>query len=111
MSPAALFFETPLQARTFLFLLCAGALSGLLLCLLRWARRSLPCSVAAACDVLFWCITASLCALALSMGGEDTLRWYAILGLLCGAALALACIRLLSWPFRHFHCAGRNPDL
>lgn len=110
MSPAPLFFETPLQARTFLLLVCAGALSGLLLCALRWARKCLPCSVAAACDVVFWCLTAALCALALGTGGEGSMRWYALLGMASGAALSLALVRILQWPFRFIQKTGRNPS-
>ena len=98
-----------MQGRTFLLLLCAGGMAAVLLCALKWARRCLPRSVSAACDVLFWCLCAALCALALSFGGEAQLRWYAFFGMASGSGITLCLLRLLLWPFRRMKKAGIKP--
>lgn len=100
MTVSPLFFKTPMQARTFLLLLLAGAMAAVLLCALRWAGKCLPRSVSAACDCLFWCLAAALGTLALSFGGEGQLRWYALFGMAVGASVTLCLLRLLLSPFR-----------
>lgn len=100
MTVSHLFFKTPMQARTFLLLVIAGGMAALLLCALKWAGRCLPRSVAAACDAVFWCLCAALCAIALSFGGEGQLRWYAVFGMLTGTGVMLCALRLLLSPFR-----------
>lgn len=109
MSVSPLFFKTPMQARTFLFLVWAGSMTALLLCALRWASRCLPRSVAAACDAVFWCLAAALGALALSFGGEGQLRWYAVFGMACGGGMTLCLLRLLTKAFRSLKKAGISP--
>ena len=108
MRVSHLFFKTPMQARTFLLLLCAGGMSALLLCALKWARFCLPRSVSAACDVLFWCLCAALCALALSFGGEGQLRWYAFFGMAAGGGITLCILRLLLCAFRRIKAGIRS---
>lgn len=100
MTVSPLFFKTPMQGRTFLLLMLAGALSALLFGTLILCRKCLPRSVGAACDVLFWCSTAALIALALSFGGEGQLRWYAFFGAAVGGGVTLCLIRLVCAPFR-----------
>ena len=110
MNVSQLFFKTPMQGRTFLLLLCAGGMTALLLCLLKWAGRCLPRSVSAACDVLFWCLAAALGAIALSYGGEGQLRWYAVFGMLTGAGVMLCLLRLVTTPFRRLKKEGIPPS-
>ncbi len=81
------FFETAGQARTFLFLLYAGFLSGALYDGAAWARRRLPRWLGIPLDILWCLLTALMCAAALAKGGEDRARFYALLGLCCGGVL------------------------
>lgn len=82
-----IFFETARQSRAFLLLLYAGAAAGLLYDLCALLRRRLPRPLAAICDGLWCLLAAGLCVLALAMSGEDSLRAYALLGMVCGGGI------------------------
>ena len=98
-----IFFETAGQARTFLLLLYAGFGVGLLYDLLVLPRRRLPRWCSPALDALWCLLTGCAVALALAAGGEQKIRLYAFLGLVCGAALyGLGVRRLLRGVVRLF---------
>ena len=82
-----IFFETAGQARCFLLLWGAGFFTAALYDGFRFLRSHCHGWLGAAWDLL-WCLCACFCcALALGLGGERTVRLYALLGLCCGAAV------------------------
>ena len=82
-----IFFATAHQARIFLLLLSAGLAIGLFYDFLSLFRRKSSRALAAILDIVFFLCSGALCACALAMGGEKSLRFYAILGVLCGAGI------------------------
>ena len=82
-----IFFETAGQARLFLLLLGAGILCAVLYDAASLIRRKLPRALGTVTDGLWCLLTALLCGAALMLGGEATLRLYALLGLFCGAGV------------------------
>lgn len=81
------FFETAGQARCFLLLGGAGFFTAALYDGLRLAGLCCPRWLRPAGDLL-WCLCVCICCgLALGLGGEDRLRFYALLGLCCGAGV------------------------
>ncbi len=87
------FFETSGQALTFLMLVYAGAAAGVLYDVLGIARHFAGRALTMLIDVVFYVLVAVLCAFALMRGGENAVRWYAILGLLCGLSVYALGIR------------------
>lgn len=81
------FFETAGQAAIFLMLLYAGAAAGITYDLLSPLRRHAPRPLAILLDGVWCALTGALCFFALALGGESTLRLYALLGLCCGAGI------------------------
>ena len=90
-----IFFETSGQVRTFLLLVYAGFTAGLLYDLLTWPRRHLPRFCAPILDALWCLLTGGMAALALAAGGEHSARLFALLGLVCGAAVYVLGVRAL----------------
>ncbi|MBQ9265084.1 MAG: spore cortex biosynthesis protein YabQ [Clostridia bacterium] len=89
------FFETAAQGRVFLLLLYAGAGAAVLYDLLTPLRTRCPRPVGIAVDIL-WCLLAgAVCLSALALGGENHLRLYAMLGMVCGGGIYCLGVRRL----------------
>lgn len=89
------FFETAGQSGVFLLLLYAGAAAGVLYDAISPARRRCPRPLAVILDGSWCLLAAALCALALAAGGENQLRLYALLGMVCGAGIYCLGVRRL----------------
>ena len=105
-----MFFETRDQALIFLALLYAGAVSAVLYDLLGLVRRRAGKLMTALLDVFFFVSMAVLCAPLLAASGQDGLRMYALLGVVCGALLYSLGLRALARAaFRYWTGKNRAP--
>jgi spore cortex biosynthesis protein YabQ len=89
------FFETQSQAWVFLGMVYLGVALGLVydvLGLVRKIGKKAPVFLA---DLLFFLLAGAALTLALVMTGQNSLRLYALLGLLCGGILYLLGLRRL----------------
>ena len=100
MSEQALFTGTPLQPAAFLWCLAAGGGTGVL-------RSCFPRFLRPLADAALGCCAAGLCVLALALGGEERLRWYALLGMTLGFVLSAGAV-LGIWHFL-FHRQKNGP--
>lgn len=96
------FFEAAGQGEAFLLLLCAGAAAGVLLDGATLARRHCPRAVRWLPDLLCGLLIAALCLLALALREENSLRFYALLGILCGIGLYTLGVRRVLLAIVHF---------
>ena len=94
-----IFYETRGQAAAFLLLLHAGIISAVFYDVFSCLGRRAPAWVCAVLDICWALLSAALCALALSLGGENHLRLYALLGLCCGAGIYSLGVRALILSF------------
>ena len=91
-----IFFETANQAHIFLLLLYAGMAAGGLYDIFSFFRRRSKRALVILLDFVYAVMVGALCFFALAMGGEDALRFYALLGIFCGALLYSLGIRHLA---------------
>lgn len=98
MSEQTLFTGTPLQPVAFLWCLAAGGGTGVLFCMLQALRSRFPRFLRPLADAVLGCCAAGLCVLALALGGEERLRWYALLGMTLGFVLSAGAV-LGIWHF------------
>lgn len=89
------FYEARGQASVFLLLLYAGFGAAALYDAFRLLSKYLPSYLEAAVDLIWCLLTGTACALALSIGGEERARLYALLGLCCGAGIYCLGVRTL----------------
>ena len=93
------FFEASGQPTAFVLLLAAGFFTGLVYDLLAPLRRG---RLARFVSDALWClIAAAACLTALAARGENQVRLYALLGLVCGGGIyCLGLRRALKWASR-----------
>ena len=89
------FFETNSQAWVFLGMVYLGLALGLIYDGLSPLRRSRKKGLTACMDLIFFLLAGAALTLALVVTGQDGLRLYALLGLLCGGILYLMGLRRL----------------
>ena len=89
------FFETNSQAWVFLGMVYLGLALGILYDGLSPLRRSGKKGLTACTDLIFFLLAGAALTLALVVTGQDGLRLYALLGLLCGGILYLMGLRRL----------------
>jgi spore cortex biosynthesis protein YabQ len=79
-------FVRAAQAEVFLATVYAGLAAGVAYDLLRLMRLFLRTGklVTALFDIVFWVLAAGMVAIAAALSGEEGLRFYLILGTLCG---------------------------
>ena len=82
-------FQRAAQAEVFLATVYAGLAAGVAYDMLRLMRRFLRAGklITAILDIVFWVIAAGMVAVAAALSGEEGLRFYLILGMLCGMLL------------------------
>ena len=88
-----IFFETAHQARVFLLLLAMGMVAGALYDGFALFRRKKSVLLTALVDLIYFLLVGGLCFYALFLGGEKALRFYALLGIFCGAGIYCLGIR------------------
>ncbi len=89
------FFETQSQAWVFLGMVYLGLALGLVYDVLGLVRKSGKKAPVFLADLLFFLLAGAALTLVLVMTGQNSLRVYALLGLLCGGILYLLGLRRL----------------
>ena len=89
------FFETHSQAWVFLGMVYLGLALGLVYDVLRLVRNLRKKALVFLADLLFFMLAGAALTLALVITGQNSLRLYALLGLVCGGILYLLGLRRL----------------
>ncbi len=89
------FFETKSQAWVFLGMIYLGIGLGLIYDVLGLLRKTKKRSLIAGADLLFFLLAGGVLTFALVMTGQDGLRLYSLLGLVCGGLLYILGLRRL----------------
>lgn len=93
-------FSKAAQAEVFLATIYAGLAAGAAYDMLRLLRVFLHAGrlLTALFDVVFWMLTAGMVALAVALSGEEGLRFYLLIGTVCGMLLwAGGLRRIMLW--------------
>lgn len=111
------FFETAGQAFAFLLLLYAGMAGGVLYDVFAFFRHRAPRIAGVLMDILWCLMVTALCGLCLALGGEGSVRFFALLGLCCGGGVYCLGVRrvintLIRWlKSRKKPRSRRNPSV